>query len=94
MRKANPSGPPAVATAAAFLCFAFTIAQKSADLLGRSPWPAILRRVINLFNHVNFNTPNPVVYAAAIGDPSPTAGVVTSTATSSRQVQFGLKLLW
>jgi hypothetical protein len=43
---------------------------------------------------VNFNTPNPVVYAAATGDPSPTAGVITSTATSSRQVQFGLKLLW
>jgi hypothetical protein len=50
--------------------------------------------IFNLFNHVNFNTPNPVVYTAATGDPSPTAGVVTSTATSSRQVQFGLKLLW
>lgn len=48
----------------------------------------------NLFNHTNFNTPNPVVYAAATGLPSPTAGVVTSTSTSSRQVQFGLKLLW
>jgi hypothetical protein len=50
--------------------------------------------IFNLFNQVNFNTPNPVVYAAATGDPSPTAGVITSTATSSRQVQFGLKLLW
>jgi hypothetical protein len=50
--------------------------------------------IFNLFNHANFNTPNPVVYAAATGDPSPTAGVITSTATSSRQVQFGLKLLW
>jgi hypothetical protein len=50
--------------------------------------------IFNLFNHVNFNTPNPVVFVAATGDPSPTAGVVTSTATSSRQVQFGLKLLW
>ncbi len=50
--------------------------------------------IFNLFNHVNFNTPNPVVYAAATGGPSPTAGVITSTATSSRQVQFGLKLLW
>jgi hypothetical protein len=48
----------------------------------------------NLFNHANFNTPNPVVYAAATGGPSPTAGVVTSTATTSRQVQLGLKLLW
>jgi Carboxypeptidase regulatory-like domain len=50
--------------------------------------------VFNLFNHTNFNTPNPVVYAGATGGPSPTAGVITSTATSSRQVQFGLKLSW
>ena len=48
----------------------------------------------NLFNHTNLNAPNPVVYAAATGDPSPTAGVITSTATTSRQVQLGLKLLW
>jgi hypothetical protein len=48
----------------------------------------------NLFNHTNFNTPNPVVYTAATGGPSPTAGVITSTSTSSRQIQFGLKLLW
>jgi len=50
--------------------------------------------IFNLFNHANFNTPNPVVYAAVTGGPSPTAGVITSTATSSRQVQFGIKLLW
>jgi hypothetical protein len=48
----------------------------------------------NLFNHTNLNTPNPVVYAAAAGGPSPTAGLITSTATASRQVQLGLKLLW
>jgi hypothetical protein len=48
----------------------------------------------NVFNHTNLNTPNPVVYAAATGGPSPTAGVITSTATTSRQIQFGLKLLW
>lgn len=50
--------------------------------------------IFNLFNHTNLNTPNPVVYAAAMGGPSPTAGIITSTATTSRQVQFGLKLLW
>jgi len=50
--------------------------------------------IFNVFNHTNFNTPNPVVYAAATGGPSPTAGVITSTATTSRQVQFGLKFLW
>jgi hypothetical protein len=48
----------------------------------------------NLFNHTNLNTPNPVAYATATGGPSPSAGVVTSTATTSRQVQLGLKLLW
>jgi hypothetical protein len=48
----------------------------------------------NLLNHTNFNTPNPVVYASDTGGPSPTAGVITSTATTSRQVQLGIKLLW
>jgi hypothetical protein len=48
----------------------------------------------NVFNHTNFNTPNPVVYASPTGGPSPTAGVITSTSTTSRQIQLGLKLLW
>jgi len=48
----------------------------------------------DLLNRANLNAPNPVVYTAATGAPSPTAGVITSTSTSSRQVQFGLKLLW
>ncbi len=48
----------------------------------------------NLFNHTNFNTPNPVVFTAATGAASPTAGVITATSTSSRQIQFGLKLLF
>jgi len=48
----------------------------------------------NVLNHTNFNTPNPVVYTAATGGPSPTAGVITATSTTSRQIQFGLKLLF
>jgi hypothetical protein len=48
----------------------------------------------NIFNHTNFNVPNPVVLSAATGGPSPTAGVITATSTTSRQIQFGLKLLW
>jgi hypothetical protein len=48
----------------------------------------------NILNHTNLNTPNPVVYTAATGGPSPTAGFVNSTATTSRQLQLGLKLLW
>lgn len=61
----------------------------------RERWHLQFRaEVFNLLNHTNFNTPNPVVYAAATGGPSPTAGVITSTATTSRQVQLGLKLIW
>jgi len=48
----------------------------------------------NILNHANFNTPNPVVIGSASGGPLPTAGVITSTATTARQVQFALKLLW
>ena len=48
----------------------------------------------NVLNHTNFGTPNEVVYSAAGTTPSPTAGVITSTAATSRQIQFGLKLLF
>lgn len=48
----------------------------------------------NLLNRANINAPNPVVFTAATGGPSPTAGVITNTSTTSRQLQFGLKLLW
>jgi hypothetical protein len=48
----------------------------------------------NVFNHTNFNVPNPVVFASSTGGPSPTAGVITATSTTSRQIQFGLKLMW
>jgi hypothetical protein len=48
----------------------------------------------NVLNRTNFGTPNEVVYSAAGPTPSPTAGVITSTSTTSRQIQFGLKLLF
>jgi hypothetical protein len=48
----------------------------------------------NILNRANFATPNAVVYSSASAIPNPTAGVITSTATTSRQIQFGLKLLW
>jgi hypothetical protein len=46
----------------------------------------------NVLNHSNFTTPNPIVYSALNSATSSTAGVITSTSTSSRQIQFGLKL--
>ena len=48
----------------------------------------------NILNHTNFNTPNPIVFTSSTGGPSPTAGVITASTTTSRQIQFGLKLQW
>jgi hypothetical protein len=48
--------------------------------------------IFNLLNRANFNQPNVIVFTPS--GVSPTAGVITSTSTTSRQVQFGLKLLW
>jgi hypothetical protein len=48
----------------------------------------------NVLNHANFTTPNPVVLSSgptAVA-PSATAAVISATATTSRQIQFGLKL--
>jgi hypothetical protein len=46
----------------------------------------------NILNRANFNSPNAVVFTPT--GVSPTAGIITSTSTTSRQIQFGLKLLW
>jgi len=46
----------------------------------------------NILNHANFSTPNEVVYTSAASGISPTAGLVTSSSTTSRQIQFGTKL--
>jgi hypothetical protein len=55
--------------------------------------------IFNLLNRANFNTPNLITFtpgatAIAAGVASPTAGAITNTSASSRQIQFGLKLLW
>jgi hypothetical protein len=44
----------------------------------------------NALNHPNFGTPNAIVFSN--GAASSTAGLITSTATTSRQIQFGMKL--
>ena len=48
----------------------------------------------NVLNHTNLMTPNEVVYTSATSGISPTAGLVTSTSTTSRQIQFGAKLVF
>jgi len=53
--------------------------------------------IFNLFDRTNLNTPNLIVFTSATATPaqaSPVAGTFTQTSTTSRQVQFGLKLLW
>ena len=48
--------------------------------------------LFNLLNRANFNTPNLIVFTPA--GVSGTAGAIASTSTTSRQVQFALKVLW
>ncbi len=48
--------------------------------------------IFNLLNRANFNTPNLIVFTPS--GVSGSAGVITSTSTTARQVQFALKLLW
>ncbi|PYS25369.1 MAG: hypothetical protein DMG11_22975 [Acidobacteria bacterium] len=46
----------------------------------------------NIFNHPNFASPNPVTFSG--NNYSSSAGLITATSTTSRQIQFALKLLF
>ncbi|MDQ2777908.1 MAG: carboxypeptidase regulatory-like domain-containing protein [Acidobacteriota bacterium] len=46
----------------------------------------------NVANRANFGTPNAIVFLG--GTVSPSAGLITNTVTTSRQLQFGLKLIF
>lgn len=54
--------------------------------------------IFNMLNRANFNTPNLIVFtpptATNLTGLSGTAGAINSTATTARQIQFGLKLFW
>jgi hypothetical protein len=52
--------------------------------------------IFNLLDRANFNTPNLITFTSSTSGTktSGTAGAITSTSTTSRQIQFGLKLLW
>ena len=47
----------------------------------------IRTEAFNALNRANFGTPNASVF-------STTAGLITTTATTSRQIQFGMKLIF
>lgn len=48
--------------------------------------------IFNLLNRANFNTPHLIAFTPS--GVSGTAGAISGTSTTSRQVQFGLKLVW
>ncbi|HEY2382534.1 MAG TPA: TonB-dependent receptor [Terriglobia bacterium] len=54
--------------------------------------------VFNMLNRANFNTPSLITHVLLPGStnptPSPAAGLITGTSTSSRQIQFALKWLF
>ena len=52
--------------------------------------------IFNLLNRANFNTPSLITFTSSASGTkaSGTAGAITSTSTTSRQIQFGLKLIW
>jgi len=51
--------------------------------------------IFNILNHANFASPtdNLTVFGQN-GQPIPSAGLITLTQTTSRQIQFALKLIW
>jgi hypothetical protein len=76
---------PGMATVDASLVKNFAITERI-NLQFRSEF-------FNLLNRANFGTPNPTVFAGTTGISS-SAGLITSTTTFSRQIQFGLKLVF
>ena len=51
--------------------------------------------LFNILNHANFSSPtdNLTVFDQN-SQPTASAGLITSTQTTSRQIQFALKLIW
>jgi hypothetical protein len=75
----------------------FSLAKDTAiKPLGESGKLEFRAEVFNILNRANFASPNNTVFAGRVDGESPlaTAGTITSTAASSRQVQFALKLLF
>jgi hypothetical protein len=65
-------------------------------LLGGGGQVQVRLALFNVLNHTNFATPDRTVFAAASeGEtPLPTAGRITRTVTTSRQIQLGLKVIF
>jgi len=73
----------------------FDFALSKSFSLGEARALQFRTEVFNLPNHPNFAVPSGrVAFTNAAGAVSPTWGRITSTVTTSRQVQFGLKLTY
>jgi hypothetical protein len=48
--------------------------------------------VFNAFNHTNYASPSPNVFSGTAGNYAPAAGRITDTSTTSRELQFALRL--
>lgn len=81
------------------------VKNNAARFLGESGNVQLRFEFFNLFNRVNFSSPDSFVFAGTATAPNPacsaqfecplpTAGSITSTATDSRQIQFALKLIF
>ena len=64
--------------------------------LGESGKLQFRAEVFNILNRANFGLPNRTVFAGAanVEPPLPTAGVITNTLGTSRQIQLALKILF
>jgi hypothetical protein len=64
------------------------------DRLGDQGTVEFRAEFFNLLNRPNFGLPNASLYENATKQLSPVVGRITGTSTSSRQIQFGLKLMF
>jgi hypothetical protein len=72
----------------------FDFAVRKATRLRERTTLELRGEAFNILNHANFNTPNLIVYSSATAPPSGSAGIITSTSTTSRQIQVAAKLVW
>ena len=75
----------------------FSVAKDTPlGFLGESGKLEFRAEFFNLLNRVNFNMPDRTVYAARadVEPPLPTAGRITLTSGTARQIQFALKLVF
>ena len=80
-----------------FATLDFSVAKDTAlGFLGESGKLEFRAEFFNLLNRTNFALPDRIVFAARsdVEAPLPTVGRILSTVSTSRQIQFALKILF